>query len=138
MGTDGQTQSMFEQMRTTQMIHRIRYESMTLLPNEQAFDMATINGAKSLHMENEIGSLEVGKKADVVLLKNDSPVPVFANNLYDFLVTVADSAHVNDVFIDGREVVRNGEYLLLDEEEVRAKCQEQAVDFWKRNDWPTS
>lgn len=137
MGTDGQTQSMFEQMRTTQMIHRIRYESMTLLPNEQAFDMATINGAKSLHMENEIGSLEVGKKADVVLLKNDSPIPVFANNLYDFLVTVADSAHVNDVFIDGREVVRNGEYLLLDEEEVRAKCQEQAVDFWKRNDWPT-
>ena len=73
----------------------------------------------------------------IVLLKNDSPVPVFENNIFDFVVTVADGAHVDSVFIDGVEAVRGGEYLLLDEEEVRAKCQEQAVDFWKRNDWPT-
>ncbi len=137
MGTDGMTQSMFEQMRVTQMIHRIRYEHISLLDNETTFNMATINGAKSLHMEDKIGSLEVGKKADIVLLKNDSPVPVFENNIFDFVVTVADGAHVDSVFIDGVEAVRGGEYLLLDEEEVRAKCQEQAVDFWKRNDWPT-
>jgi hypothetical protein len=50
---------------------------------------------------------------------------------------VADSAHVDTVMIDGNVVVKGGEYLPLDEEEVRARCQEQAVDFWKRNDWPT-
>ena len=55
----------------------------------------------------------------------------------NFVVTVADSAHVDTVFIDGNKVVERGEYLLMDEDEVRAKCQEQAVDFWKRNDWPT-
>lgn len=137
LGTDGQTQSMFENMRAAQMIHRIRYEDLNLLPDAQMFQMATMNGAKSLHMENKIGSLEVGKKADIVLLKNDSPVPVFANNVMNFVVTVADSAHVDTVFIDGNKVVEKGEYLLMDEEEVRAKCQEQAVDFWKRNDWPT-
>jgi len=137
LGTDGQTQSMFENMRAAQMIHRIRYEDLELLPDEQMFDMATINGAKSLHLENEIGSLEVGKKADIVLLKNNSPVPVFENNVMNFIVTVADSAHVDTVLIDGRLVVKGGEYLLLDEEEVRARCQAQAVDFWKRNDWPT-
>ena len=54
----------------------------------------------------------------------------------NFIVTVADSAHVDTVIIDGNLVVKGGEYLLMDEEEVRAKCQEQAVDFWKRNDWP--
>lgn len=137
LGTDGQTQSMFENMRAAQMIHRIRYEDLNLLPDKQMFEMATINGAKSLHLENEIGTLEVGKKADIVLLKNDSPVPVFENNIMNFVVTVADSAHVDTVFIDGNKVVERGEYLLMDEDEVRAKCQEQAVDFWKRNDWPT-
>lgn len=137
LGTDGQTQSMFENMRAAQMIHRIRYEDLNLLPDKQMFEMATINGAKSLHLENEIGTLEVGKKADIVLLKNDSPVPVFENNIMNFVVTVADSAHVDTVFIDGNKVVEHGEYLLMDEDEVRAKCQEQAVDFWKRNDWPT-
>ena len=137
LGTDGQTQSMFENMRAAQMIHRIRYEDLNLLPDKQMFEMATINGAKSLHLGNEIGTLEVGKKADIVLLKNDSPVPVFENNIMNFVVTVADSAHVDTVFIDGNKVVERGEYLLMDEDEVRAKCQEQAVDFWKRNDWPT-
>lgn len=137
LGTDGQTQSMFENMRAAQMIHRIRYEDLELLPDKQMFEMATINGARSLHLEDQIGTLEVGKKADIVLLKNNSPVPVFENNVMNFVVTVADSAHVDTVIIDGVKVVEGGEYLLMDEEEVRAKCQEQAVDFWKRNDWPT-
>lgn len=136
LGTDGQTQSMFENMRAAQMIHRIRYEDLGLLPDKQMFEMATINGARSLHLEDQIGTLEVGKKADIVLLKNNSPVPVFENNVMNFIVTVADSAHVDTVVIDGNLVVKGGEYLLMDEAEVRAKCQEQAVDFWKRNDWP--
>lgn len=136
LGTDGQTQSMFENMRAAQMIHRIRYEELNLMPDEQMFDMATINGAKSVHLEDEIGTLEVGKKADIVLLKNNSPVPIFKNNVMNFIVTVADSAHVDTVMIDGNVVVKDGEYQLLDEEEVRARCQEQAVDFWKRNNWP--
>lgn len=136
LGTDGQTQSMFENMRAAQMIHRIRYEDLGLLPDKQMFEMATINGARSLHLEDQIGTLEVGKKADIVLLKNNSPVPVFENNVMNFIVTVADSAHVDTVVIDGNLVVKGGEYLLMDEAEVRAKCQEQAVDFWKRNNWP--
>ena len=137
LGTDGQTQSMFENMRAAQMIHRIRYEELELLPDDQMFEMATMNGARSLHMENEIGSLEVGKKADIVLLKNNSPVPVFDANVMNFIVTVADSAHVDTVMIDGDVVVKSGEFTRLDEERVRAQCQEQAIDFWKRNDWPT-
>jgi cytosine/adenosine deaminase-related metal-dependent hydrolase len=137
LGTDGQTQSMFENMRAAQMIHRIRYEELELLPDEQMFDMATINGARSLHMEDKIGTLEPGKRADIVLLKNNSPVPVFDANIMNFIVTVADSAHVSTVIIDGNVVVEDGEFKLLDEEAVRAHCQEQAVDFWKRNDWPT-
>lgn len=137
LGTDGQTQSMFENMRAAQMIHRIRYEELELLPDDQMFEMATINGARSLHLEDKIGTLEAGKKADIVLLKNNSPVPVFDANVMNFIVTVADSAHVDTVMIDGDVVVKGGEFTRLDEEAVRAHCQEQAIDFWKRNDWPT-
>ncbi len=137
LGTDGQTQSMFENMRAAQMIHRIRYEDLELMPDDFMFEMATINGARSLRMEDKIGSLEVGKKADIVLLKNNSPVPVFEANVMNFIVTVADSAHVDTVMIDGEVVVRGGEFTRLDEERVRAQCQEQAIDFWKRNNWPT-
>ena len=137
LGTDGQTQSMFENMRASQMIHRIRYEELELMPDDFMFQMATINGARSLRMEDQIGTLEVGKKADIVLLKNNSPVPVFEANVMNFIVTVADSAHVDTVMIDGEIVVKGGEFSKLDEERVRAQCQEQAIDFWKRNDWPT-
>ncbi|MGD1816357.1 MAG: amidohydrolase family protein [Pleomorphochaeta sp.] len=138
LGTDGMTESMFEIMRTSQMIHRLRYEELELLPDKQVFEMATINGAKALQMEDEIGSLEVGKKADIVLLENNSPVTVFEANIWNYLVSVADSAHVKDVYVDGECVVKNGVHQLVDEVEVRAKCRAQATDFWKRNDWVTA
>ncbi len=138
LGTDGMTQSMFEIMRTSQMIHRLRYEELELLPDKEVFKMATINGAKAIQKEDEIGTLEVGKKADIVLLENSSPVKVFEANIWNYLVSVADSAHVKAVFVDGTLVVNDGVHQLVDESSVRAECQEQAEDFWKRNDWVTA
>lgn len=138
LGTDGMTQSMFEIMRTAQMIHRLRYEELELLPDEEVFKMATINGAKAIGREKEIGTLEVGKKADIVLLENNSPVEVFEANIWNFLVSVADSAHVKTVFVDGTLVVEEGVHQLLDEQAVRHECQLQAKDFWKRNGWKTT
>jgi 5-methylthioadenosine/S-adenosylhomocysteine deaminase len=137
LGTDGMTQSMFEVMRTCQMIHRLRYEELELLPDKDVFEMATINGAKALQMEDEIGTLEVGKKADIVLLENNSPVRVFGANIWNYLVSVADSAHVKTVFVDGQMVVEHGAHQLVDEAAVREACKEQAEDLWKRNDWVT-
>ncbi len=138
LGTDGMTQSMFEVMRTCQMIHRLRYEELELLPDKDVFTMATLNGAKALQMEDEIGTLEVGKKADIVLLENSSPVRVFEANIWNYLVSVADSAHVKTVFVDGQLVVQDGAHLLVDEPSVREACQQQAEDLWKRNGWVTA
>jgi 5-methylthioadenosine/S-adenosylhomocysteine deaminase len=125
-------------MRTSQMIHRLRYEELELLPDEEMFKMATINGAKAIGREKEIGTLEVGKKADIVLLENNSPVEVFEANIWNYLVSVADSAHVKTVFVDGTLVVEDGVHQLLDEQSVRQECQLQAKDFWKRNGWKTT
>jgi 5-methylthioadenosine/S-adenosylhomocysteine deaminase len=137
LGTDGQTFNYFEVMRTAQMIHRIRYENPEVMPDAFVLKMATIEGAKVLQMENEIGSLEVGKKADVVLLNDRSTVPIFDINVKNYVVGTCERADVNTVVIDGEVVMKDGVVTIVDEEEVRARCQETAVKLWKRNEWPT-
>ncbi len=137
LGTDGQTHSMFEIMRTAQMIHRIKYEDLEMLPDQQMLRMATIEGAKALQMEDEIGSLEVGKKADVVLLDDRCTVPLFEINVANYIVGTCERVDVNTVIIDGQVVMKDGEFLLVDEEEVRTKTQAEAVKLWKANGWAT-
>jgi len=136
LGTDGQTHSMFEIMRTAQMIHRIRYEDLELMPDDQVLAMATIEGAKCLQKEDEIGSLEVGKKADIVLLNNRSTVPVFEANVVNYVVGTCERTDVDTVLIDGETILRHGEFVKVDEEQVLAHCQEEAVKLWERNEWP--
>ncbi len=137
LGTDGQTFNFFEVMRTAQMIHRIRYENPEVFPDAFTLKMATIEGAKVLQMEKEIGSLEVGKKADVVLLSDRSTVPVFEVNVKNYIVGTCERTDVDTVIIDGEVVLKDKEFCNVDEAQVRAQCQETARALWKRNEWPT-
>jgi len=137
LGTDGQTHSMFEIMRTAQMIHRIRYENLELLPDQQVLEMATIEGAKALQMEQEIGSLEVGKKADLVLLTDRSAVPIFEANVVNYVVSTCERPDVDTVIVDGEVILRHGKFRSVDEQRALALCREEAVKLWKRNGWPT-
>jgi len=137
LGLDGMTHSMFEIMRSSQMIHRIRYYNMTMWPDQQLLEMATIQGAKCLGMEKEIGSLESGKKADITLLDNRSTVPVFEKNIYNHIVGSCDRADVSSVFIDGRLVYDKRQFTMIDEQAAREKCKAAALDLWKKNKWPT-
>jgi 5-methylthioadenosine/S-adenosylhomocysteine deaminase len=137
LGVDGMTHSMFEIMRSSQMIHRIRYYNITMFPDQQLLEMATIEGAKCLRKEKDIGSLEAGKKADVLLLDNRSAVPIFENNIYNHLVSTCDRSDVNSVFIDGQLVVDHGQFTTVDEEAARQTCREAALKLWEKNEWPT-
>ena len=137
LGVDGMTHSMFEVMRTAQMIHRIRYYHISMFPDEQLLEMATIQGAKCLGKEDGIGSLEVGKKADLVLLDNRSAVPVFENNVYNHVVSTCDRSDVNSVFIDGQLVLHNREFTNVDERATRERCRQAALALWEENEWPT-
>jgi 5-methylthioadenosine/S-adenosylhomocysteine deaminase len=128
---------MFEIMRTAQMIHRIKYEDLEMLPDQQMLRMATIDGARALQMEDEIGSLEVGKKADLVLLNDRATVPIFEINVANYIVGTCERVDVNTVVIDGQVVMKDGEFLLVDEEKVRAKTQAEAIQLWEVNGWPT-
>ncbi len=137
LGTDGQTHSMFEVMRTAEMIHRIRYENLEVMPDYDVLKMATIEGAKVLQRENELGSLEVGKKADIVLLRDRSTVPLFEKNVASYIVGTCERIDVDTVIVDGHVELKHGEFLNVDEEETMARCREVAVKLWKRNNWPT-
>lgn len=137
LGTDGQTHSMFEIMRTAQMIHRIKYEDLEMLPDQQMLRMATIEGAKALQMEEQIGSLEVGKKADLVLINDRSTVPLFEVNVANYIVGTCERVDVSTVIIDGQVVMEDGEFLLVDEDEMRVKTKAEAVQLWEANGWPT-
>ncbi len=135
-GTDGQTHSMFEIMRTSQMIHRIKYEDLELLPDGEVLAMATNRGAEAVLMEKEIGSLEEGKKADLIMLKDRSAVPIFEENVENYIVSTCERSDVEGVMVDGKLLMKDGEFLNVDEEAVYEESKKEAVDLWRRNGWP--
>lgn len=136
LGTDGQTFNYFEVMRTAQMIHRIKYENPELMRDDKVLRMATTDAARVLQMEDQIGSLEVGKKADIVFLTDRSTVPLFEVNVKNYIVGTCERTNVDTVIIDGEVILENGRFIKFDEQEVQAKSKEEAMRLWQRNEWP--
>jgi 5-methylthioadenosine/S-adenosylhomocysteine deaminase len=132
IGTDGQAsnndQDLFEEMRLAALLPKGVSLDPTALPARDAFAMATIDGAKALGMDEIIGSLEVGKRADIAVATLDCVhnVPHFdlsPGNTYSQLVYAAKAHDVQHVMIDGRWVMRNCELVTIDEVQVRTEAQ---------------
>lgn len=136
LGTDGQTHSMFEIMRTSQMLHRLKYENLELFPDSDVLGMATNKGSEALLMDKEIGSLEVGKKADLIMLKDRSAVPIFEENVENYIVSTCERSDVDTVIIDGKIILRDNEFVSIDEMSVYAESKKEAIDLWRKNEWP--
>lgn len=109
LGTDGPSSSnaldMYAAMRSAALVHKGTRLDPTLLPASDVLRMATIEGARALGIDHLVGSIEVGKRADLVLLDSHSPSmnPVF--DPYSAIVYAASRADVTDVWVDGRHVV---------------------------------
>jgi 5-methylthioadenosine/S-adenosylhomocysteine deaminase len=129
LGTDGAGSNndldLWQEVDTAAKLHKLTAGDPTVLPARQALAMATIEGARALDLDGEIGSLEVGKRADLVVVAatglHQRPQDP-ATNPYSFLVYSTHSADVEAVVVDGRVVVRGGRVLTLDEEEVVARA----------------
>ena len=127
IGTDGSNNSNYHDlMRATYLIAGLFKDARrdpTLFPAEQAYSCATINGAKALQMSDQIGSLEVGKKADFVAHDTDRPEwrPLF--NVANQLVWSADGRGVHSVWVDGVRVVDNYRCTTIDEDRIYAEVQ---------------
>jgi cytosine/adenosine deaminase-related metal-dependent hydrolase len=104
----------------------------SMIPAEKAVEMATIDGAKSLLMEGEIGSLEVGKRADIVLFDLKRPEWLPIHNVVDNLVYSANGQSVDTVIIDGQVVMEEGMLKNINEQDILEKARELAPTLAER------
>jgi 5-methylthioadenosine/S-adenosylhomocysteine deaminase len=127
LGTDGCASNnnldLFQEMDTAAKLHKVHRLDPTVMPAQTVLEMATLGGSRVLGMEKEIGSLEAGKKADVIVLELNRPhlQPVY--NLVSHLVYSAAGADVRDVIIDGKLVMENRKLLTLDEGQILEKMK---------------
>src|SRR5690606_37389636 len=107
--------------------------SLPQQPNsEEVLEWMTINGAKALGLDHEIGSLEVGKKADIVLIDTRRPHLTPFYNPVTELIHYGQSSDVDSVYVDGEALVEGGRVLVVDELDIVDAAQRQADDFWRR------
>ncbi|HEX8355121.1 MAG TPA: 5'-deoxyadenosine deaminase, partial [Pyrinomonadaceae bacterium] len=115
---------MFTEMRTAALLQKVS-RGADALPAPRVLRMATLGGARALGLGDEVGSLEVGKRADVTVVElgrlHTTPLP----DVVSTLVYAAEARDVRDVLIDGRVVLRDGELRTLDEREVVAEAARQ-------------
>jgi 5-methylthioadenosine/S-adenosylhomocysteine deaminase len=129
LGTDGAAGSnndlnMFEEMDLASKLQKVTSGDPEALPARQALEMATIRGARALGMEKEIGSLESGKRADVIAVRLDRANAVPLYDVYSEMVYALKASDVRDVMVNGKAVVRDGQVLTLDARQVVAKGEE--------------
>lgn len=110
--------SVFELMKLSVLIQRVARLDASLGGPEQALELATLGGARALHREHELGSLEPGKAADLVVLDGRRPAFAPFPGRISNLVYAASPADVEHVFVAGEAVVRSGRHALWDEAEV--------------------
>jgi 5-methylthioadenosine/S-adenosylhomocysteine deaminase len=133
LGTDGCASNnnldMIKEMATAAKLHKVARLDPTVMDAQTVVRMATIEGAKVLGMGNKIGSLEAGKKADIIIIGLDEPhlTPLYSE--YSHLVYAASGADVDTVVINGKVLMENRRLLTIDETEVMKKVREIAVNI---------
>jgi 5-methylthioadenosine/S-adenosylhomocysteine deaminase len=123
LGTDGAASNndlnMWEEMDTVAKLHKVFSGDPKVISAQQAFELATIRGAQALHLEKEIGSLETGKRADLLIIERDSLNQIPLYNIYSDLVYATKGADVESVIINGRVVMQNRRLLTLNEVTIK-------------------
>lgn len=123
LGTDGAASNndlnMWEEMDTAAKLHKEFTGDPKAVSAQQAFEMATIRGARALHLDKLIGSIEEGKRADIVIVDWDTLEQVPFYNYYSHLVYVTKAHNVRTVIINGRVVMLNRRLLTLNENAIK-------------------
>jgi 5-methylthioadenosine/S-adenosylhomocysteine deaminase len=139
LGADGapcnNTLDMFTEMRLAALIQKPLHQP-TAMPAQTVFELATIGGAAALGLQSDIGSLEAGKKADIVLLNLEkvwNPVIQDADEqIYSTIVYSSRPENVDSVMVDGRWLMRKGELIGIDEEKIVAESAQELQNLLKR------
>jgi 5-methylthioadenosine/S-adenosylhomocysteine deaminase len=126
IGSDGpasnNNQDMFEEMDLAAKLQKFARSDPRALPAEQVVAMATITGARALHMDKQIGSLEAGKKADIIVVDTTAPHATPMYNVYAQIVYALKDSDVRTSIINGKLVMEDRKMLTLDESAILAKA----------------
>lgn len=127
LGTDGAASNnnldMMREIYFAAELQKLATMNPTAMPAKQALALATIDGARALHMQKEIGSIQVGKKADLTFLTLDTAHAVPLYNIYSQIVYALESSDVRTVFVGGRPLLLNGKLTTLDEPAILARAR---------------
>lgn len=126
--------SIFNEMKLASLIQK-PIHGTEVLDAKTMFRMATIEGAKALHLQDEVGSIEIGKKADLVLIDLDSYSNSYSDSdesIYSDIVFSSTTENVRSVMVDGKWLVKDNHSLIYDQQELIARGKEQLKILLKR------
>lgn len=136
LGTDGPASNnsldIFETMKVAALLQKVKYGDPHVMPAKKIVEMATIDGAKALGLESLIGSLEVGKRADLILVDVKKPHLTPLHNPYAALVYSARGSDVSTVIVDGKIIMEEREIKTVNELEIIEKSRGISLDLLRR------
>lgn len=133
LGNDGWIYDPFENMRAALTAHRLSTGNPSAIGPLEVFRMATIEGAKCYGLDKQIGSLERGKLADIVILgATNIPTPLTPDSVIGHLVNSFGGRDVRHVFVNGQHVVEGRKMVLISDEEVSEISRKSAAGLWSR------
>ena len=138
LGTDASANDknydLFKEMKQAIFLQRMRFKSQYYMSPGKALEMATIDAAKAIGLESEIGSIEKGKKADIIIIDLEKPHLVPAYNIVSHVVYNATGSDVDTVIVDGEVIMENRNLVKVNEEDIIHQAKKQAEKIFVRGD----
>lgn len=133
LGNDGFIFDAIENIRTAFLIHRVHHLDVRITTPQQVIEMATINGAKVYGLADKLGSIEVGKKADLTVLHpNPQITPILPDGVYGYIVYGCTAHDVEHVFVNGQQVVENHQVKSVDPAKVEKVLEKVVPSLWAK------
>lgn len=138
LGTDGAASnnnlSILQELRLASYLQKGINTNPEILPAEQALKMATINGSKALGLEKQIGSIEIGKKADIIIIDTKTTNVWPPHNPYSLIAYCANDSNIRTTIINGKIIMKERQILTIDLKEVMAKAKEAISNLIEKSD----
>lgn len=133
LGNDGFIFDAIENIRTAYLIHKMHHLDTRVTTPQQVIEMATINGAQVYGLADKLGSIEVGKQADLVMLHpNPRVTPILPGGVYGYIVYGCTAHDVEHVFVNGSQVVENHQVTSVKQENVEKALDRVVPALWKK------
>ena len=130
LGTAGYINNFFEVMRAAFLVHKANNKSPAVMPAKSVYKMATSMGSSACGFQS--GILEVGRPADLITVKLDTPTPVVPENLYDQIILYRNPQDVVNVFVQGKCLKKHGEIVSLNKQKCLSDLRHATTEFWKK------